>query len=453
MKTLLLFLSSMFLLGCNPDYLDLKRDKSQTVPTTLDDFDGLLGNSTTMNQSSGHTLGMISADEYAVSDASVRNIARDFERNAFLWQSDIFGDMGSEDWNGPYRRILYCNIILEGLQKLERNEINRTRYDRIKGECLFQRSLMLFNLAIQFAALPQDKQQSIYGIPLRTASDPEQKNTRNTVQETYDRIIADLLEAESLLPGEGLSIYRADKVAVQALLARVYLVLEDYNSASAYSMKTIQADHTLLNYNSLDPNLNFPFPSYGSGNTEILFYDMPDYAELVSETHAKIPDVFFNSFDKDDLRKILFFRSENPELITFRGTYGGNYVDFSGLSLDESYLTLAECLVRQGEINQGMSYLKKLLTSRYKRESTVSIPVLNQEEALKFVLSERKKELLFRGVRWMDLRRLNLSKETAIVLHRNNEGKEYILNPNDVRYIFPIPQNVMLNSDVIQIPR
>ena len=97
MKTLLLFLSSMFLLGCNPDYLDLKRDKSQTVPTTLDDFDGLLGNSTTMNQSSGHTLGMISADEYAVSDASVRNIARDFERNAFLWQSDIFGDMGSED--------------------------------------------------------------------------------------------------------------------------------------------------------------------------------------------------------------------------------------------------------------------------------------------------------------------------------------------------------------------
>jgi hypothetical protein len=100
-----------------------------------------------------------------------------------------------------------------------------------------------------------------------------------------------------------------------------------------------------------------------------------------------------------------------------------------------------------------MSYLKKLLTSRFKRESTVSIPLLNQEEALKFVLSERKKELLFRGVRWMDLRRLNLSKETAIVLHRNNEGKEYILNPNDVRYIFPIPQNVMLNSDVIQIPR
>ncbi|MFE2864650.1 MULTISPECIES: RagB/SusD family nutrient uptake outer membrane protein [Sphingobacterium] len=453
MKTLLLFLCSMFLLACNPDYLDLKRDKSQTVPTTLDDFDGLLGNSMTMNQSSSHTLGMISGDEYEVHDASVGLVSRDFERAAFLWQPDIFGNAESEDWNGAYRRILYCNIILEGLQKVARNETNKVRYDRIKGECLFQRSLMFFNLAMQFAALPADKQRSIYGIPLRTESDPEQKNARNTVQETYDRIIADLLEAESLLPQEGLSIYRADKVAVQALLARVYLVLEDYNSASAYSMKTIQADHTLLNYNSLDPNLNFPFPSYGSGNTEILFYDMPDYAELISETYAKIPDVFYNSFDQNDLRKTLFFRSEDPEKITFRGTYGGNYVDFSGLSLDESYLTLAECLVRKGEINQGMSYLKRLLTSRFKRESAVSIPVLNQEGALKFVLNERKKELLFRGVRWMDLRRLNLSKETAIVLHRNYEGKEYILNPNDVRYIFPIPQSVMLNSDVIQIPR
>ncbi len=184
MKTFLLFLCSMFLLACNPDYLDLKRDKSQTVPTTLDDFDGLLGNSMTMNQSSSHTLGMISGDEYEVHDASVGLVSRDFERAAFLWQPDIFGNAESEDWNGAYRRILYCNIILEGLQKVARNETNKVRYDRIKGECLFQRSLMFFNLAMQFAALPADKQRSIYGIPLRTESDPEQKNARNTVQET-----------------------------------------------------------------------------------------------------------------------------------------------------------------------------------------------------------------------------------------------------------------------------
>lgn len=453
MKTLTLIFCSIFMLGCNPDYLDLKRDKSQTVPTTLDDFDGLLGNSMTMNQSSGHSLGMISGDEYEVTDASIGLVSREFERNAFLWQPDIFGDTDSEDWNGAYRRILYCNIILEGLQRVERDKLNKARYDRIKGECLFQRSLMFFNLAVQFAALPQDKQWSLFGIPLRASSDPEQKNARNTVQETYDKIITDLLEAELLLPKEGLSIYRADKVAVQALLARVYLVLEDYKSAWTYSLKTIQADHTLLDYNSLDPNLNFPFPSYGSGNSEILFYDMPDYADLLSETNAKIPNILYQSFDQNDLRKTLFFRSGDPERITFRGTYGGTYVDFSGLSLDESYLTLAECLVRQGEINQGMSYLKELLASRYKQESAVSIPVLNQQEALKFVLNERKKQLLFRGVRWMDLRRLNLSKETAVVLRKYYKGKEYILDPNDVRYIFPIPQNVLLNSDVKQIPR
>jgi len=59
-----------------------------------------------------------------------------------------------------------------------------------------------------------------------------------------------------------------------------------------------------------------------------------------------------------------------------------------------------------------------------------------ENEALKMILSERRKELVFRGTRWMDLRRLNREPEHASVVRRQLDGKEYLLLPGDLRYTF-----------------
>jgi len=66
---------------------------------------------------------------------------------------------------------------------------------------------------------------------------------------------------------------------------------------------------------------------------------------------------------------------------------------------------------------------------------------LTKDEALKKVLIERRKELVWRaGLRWDDIRRLN--KEGAnISLSRKLGNEIYVLEAGSPRFAFPIPTN------------
>ena len=68
------------------------------------------------------------------------------------------------------------------------------------------------------------------------------------------------------------------------------------------------------------------------------------------------------------------------------------------------------------------------------------------------ILLERRKELLMRGLRWMDLKRLNM-EGAAITLTRTVNGQVYTLPPNDLRYALPIPEDVIAISGMQQNPR
>ncbi|MBN8856731.1 MAG: RagB/SusD family nutrient uptake outer membrane protein, partial [Sphingobacteriales bacterium] len=74
-------------------------------------------------------------------------------------------------------------------------------------------------------------------------------------------------------------------------------------------------------------------------------------------------------------------------------------------------------------------------------------------QALDTILVERRKELPFRGVRWTDLRRLNLEGRT-ITLTRVLNGTTYQLPPNSKLYTLPIPPDVIIfNPNMKQNPR
>jgi hypothetical protein len=77
----------------------------------------------------------------------------------------------------------------------------------------------------------------------------------------------------------------------------------------------------------------------------------------------------------------------------------------------------------------------------------------NSTEALNLILEERRKELVFRGLRWTDLRRLN-KQGYNITLKRVLDGKTHILSPGDDRWVFPIPPDVIdANPGMRQNPR
>ena len=69
-------------------------------------------------------------------------------------------------------------------------------------------------------------------------------------------------------------------------------------------------------------------------------------------------------------------------------------------------------------------------------------------------LIERRKELLYRGLRWTDLRRLNKETGRQTLLQRTIAGQSYSLPASDPRYTLLIPDNVIsFNPGMHQNPR
>src|SRR5690606_9101508 len=125
---------------------------------------------------------------------------------------------------------------------------------------------------------------------------------------------------------------------------------------------------------------------------------------------------------------------------------------FTGLAIDEVLLNKVECLVRRGQINDAAILMDKLLLNRYRKGTYIKTVFKDKESALQQVLIERRKELVWRCLRWDDIKRLN-KEGASIVLKRNLGDKEYILEPNSPRYVFNIPQDEINRSGIVQNER
>jgi hypothetical protein len=116
--------------------------------------------------------------------------------------------------------------------------------DQVRGEALFLRSLMYFDL-VRFYAQQYDDgvpNNTQWGVPIvltptRTVNETLHVS-RNTVEEVYTRVISDLKIASLGLPEEN-GVY-ATKGAANALLARVYLQKRDYANAVLYADSVLQ---------------------------------------------------------------------------------------------------------------------------------------------------------------------------------------------------------------------
>ena len=90
-----------------------------------------------------------------------------------------------------------------------------------------------------------------------------------------------------------------------------------------------------------------------------------------------------------------------------------------------------------------MADLNTLLLNRWKTNEFKPLTAAGADAALKLILNERRKELLIRGLRWMDIKRLN--REGAnIALNRTVNGQNYTLEPNDPGFALPLPEDIQI---------
>ncbi len=439
----------LFLSASCTGFLDEIPDRALAVPTTVGEFEQLL------NFESHYTVSP-AISEFGIDDFflpyAVWNGASARIRNTYGWRPDIYeGNNGAgvlQDWNGPYGVIYVCNVVLDGLDALK-DTGNPAHYRNVRGQALFLRAFYHYQLQEAYGQpFRPTTAGSDLGIPLRLDAIVQGRIARNTVAETYASIVADLRHALDLVTKERPDADRlwVSKAAVHAMLSRVHLTMQAYAEAKTHADGSLERYDRLLDFNDLPLTNAFPYPDHAEMLTRLT---SGASTGLFLRTTTYVDTSLYQLYEEADLRKTHYFKpAPGTSYANFRNLYSGSSSPFAGLGVDEVLLNRAECRARLGDPNGALDDLGRLRRHRYRAGDSAPLATDDPADVLGAVLLERRKELLFRGTRWTDLRRLNQDPATATVLVRElGTDASFTLPPGDARYTLPMPDiEIALNG-------
>jgi tetratricopeptide (TPR) repeat protein len=418
--------------GCE-GFLDEKPSKSLVVPNSPEDIQALLDGDALMNVDA-FTL-FLQSDDFELQAPGVAQLI-DWQRNAVFWKGQIDSPTGvTAEYFNIYRKIFVAHFAMEELEKLSAPKSQTT--DDLRGQALFYRAYGYFTLAQLFMPDYTKGKDSDMGIlPLRSVTQLDVAVPLATVSQLYAEIIKNLEQALTLLPTKAKYQTRPSKVAAYGLLSRVNLAMGEYDKALINVLAALDIQSYLMDYNTINPANTYPIPFL---NKEIVFNGIQSAYSFSFSTNLLVNSEIYQSYDAKDLRKVLYFTINRDRLPNFTGSYNGNFELFSGIAVDELMLTAAECLVRVGEVEKGLEYLNRLLVTRWMKGSFVPFKASTSQEALAIILKERRKSLLFRSTRWLDLRRLSNEPSLHQVLQREAGGFSGMLDLSKTAYALKVP--------------
>lgn len=428
-------------------FLDEKPDASLAIPNSLGDLQALL-------DAGGLNVGMrlnnIGTDEFYITNLlwgalPISNI----NKSAYVWNSKTAED--PNDWKALYKAILHANTVLDNVDKVEIDEEKNINRSHVKGAAFFYRARCFYDLA-QVYSTPYFTNSALneLGIPLRLNSDFNIPSSRSSVQKTYDQIVQDLKSASTLLPNLPLYKTRPSKASAFALLARTYLTIGQFEKAKENAEACLNINSSLIDYNSLDSNRAYPFTRY---NDEVIFSVEIDAINSYPFPYVGVDTGHIKLYETNDLRRVIFFNKNPDNSFTFKGSYAGGTTLFNGLTTSEVYLILAESNVRLGKISEALLNLNILLKKRWKQGTFNPVAITDKNELLKFIIMQRKIELINRGLRWSDIRRYQNEPNFQVTLNRVINGESFSLPPNDLRHTWLIPFEIVNVSGIEQNKR
>lgn len=458
-----LFIVTIFLTSCGKEYLDMQQEKNLRVPQTADDFQKLLEQTVIVNESSPVVFANIGADEYWIPTVQYNTttgvVPAPFQRNAHIWADQIYVGRETEtDWNKGYNVVYLANLGLQYTDKTPRTSIDVAKWDKLRGTALFIRAMQFYYLSQAFCPVYSEANANLQlGLTLREDPDPTVIIPRATVKQTYDKILADLNEALPLLPEKSDVLFRPSKVAIYALLSRVYMQMGNYTAAEKAADESLKIQNTLLDYNTvtITAGNTLTFGLNAKNNPEVIYMSTPYLTQLFSWYHADT--TLLRSYKNGDIRLKAYFSDTTASIqnVVFKGSYKGGTLTsyFCGLATDEVYLNRAESRARNQNTAGALADLNLLRRARFTTATYVDLQSTNNDEVMTWILAERRRELVMRGTRWSDLRRLNKEAKYAKTLVRDLAPQHFELKPGDNKWVWPLPLEAIQNGGYTQNPR
>lgn len=389
-------------------------------------------------------------------------------------------------WISIYRMVNRVNIVLENLEvALAAGIITQERRDILRGEMLFLRALGHHELLVHFAR-PFMSDPSSMGVPYRTVAINDvplvainESVGRTTVAEDYTRLLADLNEAEGLLPLTR-NFSRVRRGAVIGLKSRIMLhmgnwqgVLDEFNKLTGtYSLATSPLT-PFRTHNSPENIFSFvhtPESNAGINGALPSMYGNP--ARGARGLVAISPLIWRSNFwHPEDLRRTVMTDRNARNIFTLK------YVDALTRTDPNPILRYAEVVLNAAEAHARLGNNAdaiQLLNSIRGRALPASVPSFtsadfpNTDALLTAIFNERRIEFLAEGRRWADIHRLSgegrmpgvplkaTSRSiTNIDFYTTNRviPTGHALPFTSNLFVWPIPQEEILNNSTAPIPQ
>lgn len=354
----------------------------------------------------------------------------DFVQNRLTGDNQIVSNM----WRGLYKSVFNANTVIQGVTNAI--GLSETERNQLLGEALFARSFANFYLVNLFGDVPYvtsiDKDiNSIIG--------------KTPVEEMYNNIILDLLDAKELLGDNYLNANRTrpNKSAVSAFLARVYLYHEEWEAAVDESTLVIEnrglytLETNIKNVFLKDsPSTIWQFgASQVGGNTGFrTAYNLGFSILSFSDTQLAAFEANDNRLPNWTVQLTNFSTSAfdtAPEKYKARTNAGGATTELHKvLRLGEQYLIRAEARAQLNNVSGAQADLNQIRNRAGLGDTTAA----TRPDLLAAIAQERRVELFAEfGHRWFDLKRTEQADAVLSVIPYKMDTWE----ATDV--LFPIP--------------
>ncbi|RYC69478.1 MULTISPECIES: RagB/SusD family nutrient uptake outer membrane protein [Spirosoma] len=347
----------------------------------------------------------------------------------------------TETWTQIYQAINSANNVIAALPDLTDPLLSATEKNQLLGEAYFIRALGYFDLGRGWGGVP------LVLKPTRSAADG-QGIKRSTLVQTYDQVLADLIEAERLLP-DGTTRNRAVKNTARALRARLHLYRGQWAEAETYATQVLAG----AAYRLVTPYRAFSAAPFGSTESVLeLTYSIADqnsqwnnwFPSALGGQYTLQPTPEFTSLiNRADVGGNRAALLATVRVGTTDFVYGNLYNRAAQrddpaylIRVAELYLIRAEARARQDKLTDALADLNAIRS----RASLTTVTVTSPAALLLAIENERRIEFAFEAHRWFDLVRTGRAGE---VLGLTDQRK----------WVFPIPFNdIAADPDLIQNP-
>lgn len=411
---------------------------------TLSDFNGFMAGAYTP------LVSLYGSDVPYVAGAGAEDVYTSVVRWKGFEMADI-NSVGNPDeltgnlWNSYYSSISSCNTMLRIIS--ENKKLDEKLLEPIKGEALFLRAFNYFNMVRWFGKVP---------LLLESNQNNAATEKEAEVSAIYDRIVEDLLLAETFLPEGQPDPGKPSKIAASALLAKVYLTMAGFPlyKENCYALARDKAydvmeshDYSLENtyfnlwlYDNRLINSEFIFAFYASSSNGTGGYVN---RAIRPEDHGEggwadwtSDERFLNEFPVGDGSRVegtfyltlldgASWRESNmkqPYVGKLRdgGSKSGGYYGAPTANLADGFY----CMLRYSDIllvyaeaanaaeNGPSDEAYGAVNLVRSRAGLEPLDGLSKEQFDKAVLNERKWELAFECNRWFDICRRHILSET-----------------------------------------